>query len=157
MKLEDEINQHVFRSEHHKLFLNLIVTHHWLVSQTSSVFEDEDITPPQYNVLRILRGAKVPLSIHTIRSRMLDKMSDTSRMVDRLVSKGLIEKRASTCDRRQAEVVICAAGKALLKRMDHKVDSLDRLLEPIPEKEAKKINHYLDALRKEVPDADHDL
>jgi len=92
MSLEKDIQQKQFRNEYQKGIVNLIFTYNWLNEKMKKVFEKQGITGQQYNILRILRGAGKPISTLQIRERMLDKMSDTSRIVDRLVLKGLAKK-----------------------------------------------------------------
>ena len=86
MGIEQEI-QSKFRGEYHKMMVNLIYTYNWVMERSKKFFEKADLTPQQFNILRILRGAGKPLSTMQIRQRMLDKMSDTSRIVERLVKK----------------------------------------------------------------------
>src|SRR6201985_440587 len=100
MALENEINQRKFRTEYQKARINIIYTYNWLSERINTIFEEWDITPRQFNILRILRGAGKPISTMQIRQRMLDKMSDTSRLVDRLLLKGLVKKTANAGDRR---------------------------------------------------------
>jgi len=92
MSLEKDISQANFRNEHQKAAINLIYSYNWMNEQMKPFFERVDITSQQFNILRILRGAGAPLSTLQIRQRMLDKMSDTSRIVDRLIAKGLVQK-----------------------------------------------------------------
>ena len=84
MGIEKDINQQKFRNEFQKASINLIYTFNWVSEKMKVFFENQDITSQQFNILRILRGAHKPLSTLQIRERMLDKMSDTSRIVDRL-------------------------------------------------------------------------
>src|SRR6476469_1914886 len=105
MKLEKEIQQlHSFRSERHKLMVNNIYSSNWINEKLKNFLDSEDITSQQYNILRILRGSPVPLSTLQIRERMIDRMSDTSRIVDRLVIKGLIDKKTSSADKRLVDI-----------------------------------------------------
>ncbi len=100
MSLETDINQHSFNSESQKAIINLIYTYHWVTDKIKNTLSPEDITLQQYNILRILRGSDPePLSTLKIRERMLDKMSDTSRIVDRLLIKKLVVKKISSVDR----------------------------------------------------------
>ena len=85
MSIEKDISQRKFNSEFQKVMVNLIYTHNWMMERMKQFFEQADLTPQQFNILRILRGAGQPLSTLQIRQRMLDKMSDTSRIVDRLI------------------------------------------------------------------------
>ncbi|MEJ7587627.1 MAG: MarR family transcriptional regulator [Ferruginibacter sp.] len=92
MSIDKDIKQSSFKSEHQRAIINLIFTYNWTTEQLKQIFDKEDLTLQQFNILRILRGIKTPLSTLQIRERMLDKMSDTSRIVDRLIIKGLEKK-----------------------------------------------------------------
>ena len=92
MGIEKDISQAKFSNEYQKATINLIYTFNWMNEQIKNMLDQYDITPQQFNILRILRGAGKPLSTLQIRQRMLDKMSDTSRIVDRLIKKGLVKK-----------------------------------------------------------------
>ena len=94
MKLEDEIHQKKFSSEFQKLTINLIYTNNWIASKHAEYFKNSDITVQQYNVLRILRG-QFPntSSVKLIKERMLDKMSDASRIIDKLKIKKLVVRK----------------------------------------------------------------
>ncbi len=150
MSIEKDINQPRFNSEYHKMNVNLIYTYNWVMEQSKRFFEKADLTPQQYNILRILRGAGKPLSTLQIRQRMLDKMSDTSRIVDRLLKKELVEKMICKNDRRLVDVTISDKGLALLNKLDNDTHELDSYLSSISIEEAKTMNHLLDKLRKSV-------
>ena len=106
MGLEKDINQTNFRNEYQKAAINLIYTYNWMHERMKGIFEKHDITSQQFNILRILRGAGKPISTLQIRQRMLDKMSDTSRIVDRLVVKELVQKNTCINDKRLVDVSI---------------------------------------------------
>jgi DNA-binding MarR family transcriptional regulator len=125
MSLENDIQQAKFRNEYQKAAINLIYTFNWLTEKNKQFFDKADITSQQFNILRILRGAGVPLSTLQIRQRMLDKMSDTSRIVDRLVKKELVKKVICKTDRRLVDVTISDKGLSLLKDLDNYNDELD--------------------------------
>src|SRR5580765_8331410 len=125
MTLEKDINQQVFRSEYQKSMINLIYTFNWVNEKINRLFEPFDITQQQFNILRILRGAGQPLSTLQIRQRMLDKMSDTSRIVDRLIKKGLTKKVVCKSDRRLVDVTITEKGLKLLEKLDEMQPDLD--------------------------------
>jgi DNA-binding MarR family transcriptional regulator len=149
MTLEKEIQQqHSFRSERHKLMVNVIYSSNWINEKLKNFLEQEDITSQQYNILRILRGSHVPLSTLQIRERMIDRMSDTSRIVDRLVIKGLIDKKTSATDKRLVDIVINKKGKDVLARLDARNDELDRFVEHLSDDEALIINRLLDKMRE---------
>lgn len=111
-------------------------------------FDREKITGQQFNILRILRGAAKPLSTLQIRQRMLDKMSDTSRIVDRLVLKGLVKKSTCANDKRLVDVLITDKGKKLLEKMDAHEDEIDAVLGALSLPEVKSLNSLLDKIRK---------
>jgi DNA-binding MarR family transcriptional regulator len=146
MSIEHEI-QSKFRSEHHKIMVNLIYTYNWVMEKSKRFFEKADLTPQQFNILRILRGAGKPLSTMQIRQRMLDKMSDTSRIVDRLMKKELVLKVICQNDRRLVDITISEKGMKLLQELDNYNDEMDALLSGINEEEAKTLSHLLDKLR----------
>ncbi len=148
MTLEKDINQHVFRSEYQKSAINLIYTFNWVNEKISRLFEPYDITQQQFNILRILRGAGQPLSTLQIRQRMLDKMSDTSRIVDRLVKKGLVKKTVCREDRRLVDVLLTDKGKKLLQVMDGLNEEMDAIFKFLNESEARQLNILLDQIRK---------
>lgn len=148
MKLEDEIQQQKFKSIQQKLMLNLIYTSNWLNAKHDSFFKDSDITLQQYNVLRILRGQHPnPCSIKLIKERMLDRMSDASRIVDKLNTKKLLQRRECPNDRRSVDVIITDKGLELLKSLDH-VDELSKqMLKSLSSEEINTLNALLDKLR----------
>ncbi|HEY8399478.1 MAG TPA: MarR family transcriptional regulator [Flavihumibacter sp.] len=127
--------------------INLIYSYNWLMENTRKQLDKFDLTTQQYNILRILRGAGEPLSTLQIRQRMLDKMSDTSRIVDRLVKKGLVQKVVCSSDRRLVDVTISEKGQHLLTEMDAHANEWDKLLHNLNEEEAIELNRLLDKLR----------
>ena len=148
MSLEKDINQTKFRNEYQKASINIIFTFNWLTEQTKGIFEQEGLTSQQFNILRILRGAGQQLSTLQIRQRMLDKMSDTSRIVDRLIIKGLVKKNVCKTDKRLVDVSITDKGKKVLAKLDKQEDEMDTILSSISEAEAKTLNKILDKMRK---------
>jgi DNA-binding MarR family transcriptional regulator len=147
MALENEINQRKFRTEYQKARINIIYTYNWLSEKISSIFEEWDITPRQFNILRILRGEGKPLSTLQIRQRMLDKMSDTSRIVDRLLKKGLVRKTPNGEDRRLVDVVITSKGRKLLEKIDPFEEAADKIMTRLTVEETRTLNTLLDKLR----------
>jgi len=147
MSIEKDIQQSKFRNEYQKTVVNIIYTYNWITEKTKQFFDKGDITSQQYNILRILRGAGKPLSTLQIRQRMLDKMSDTSRIVDRLVKKDLVKKVICKTDRRLVDVTITDQGMSLLEKLDGYNDEMDALLSNVTEEEAKMLNQLLDKIR----------
>lgn len=148
MRLEDEIKQEEFNSEFQKLTLNLIFTYSWTQSRRRNFFQKYSLTPQQYNVLRILRGHHPePYSTSQIRERMLDKMSDASRIVERLCRKDLVERKTCEKDKRLVDVVITKQGLSLLNDMDEGISKMDSIFKNISEQDARILNQLLDKIR----------
>lgn len=148
MGIENEINQtKPFRSEFQKATINLIYTHNWLSLKMKSFFKPYGITIQQYNVLRILKGANKPLSTSCIRKRMIEKMADTSRLVERLSAKGWVERVANAEDKRLVDITITQEGLEYVLQLE----GVDRFVESIYDNltadEAEKLNVILDKLR----------
>ena len=147
MSIENEINQKSFNNEYQKSVINLIYTYNWIIEKIKGFLDRFDITSQQFNILRILRGAGEPLSTLKIRQRMLDKMSDTSRIVDRLVKKGLVKKVVCKTDKRLVDVTITEKGKKLLEKLDEYQEEMDGILKNLTEDEAATLNRLLDKVR----------
>ncbi len=147
MSIEKDIQQAKFRNEYQKTVVNLIYTYNWMMEKHRQFFDRADITSQQFNILRILRGAGMPISTLQIRQRMLDKMSDTSRIVDRLVKKGLVKKVVCKSDRRLVDVSITEKGLSLLEKLDGSGEEMDMILGSLSEEEARSLNFLLDKIR----------
>ena len=130
--------------------INIIYTANWLNEKMGQILSTEDITQQQFNILRILRGSDTPLSTLKIRERMLDKMSDTSRIVDRLIVKGLVEKTACVKDKRLVDITVTKKGLQLLEKLDALNEHIDSILKGVNEKEATTMNQILDKLREDT-------
>ena len=148
MGIEKDIQQTKFRNEYQKMGINIIYTANWLNERIGQILNGEKITQQQYNILRILRGSETPLSTLKIRERMLDKMSDTSRIVDRLVAKELVEKSSCLKDKRLVDITLSKIGLQLLEKLDHYNNQIDAILSGINEQEAAIMNQILDKLRE---------
>lgn len=147
MSIEKDISQRKFKTEYQKAMINLIFTHNWMMERMKLFFEQADLTPQQFNIMRILRGAGQPLSTLQIRQRMLDKMSDTSRIVDRLIKKGLAKKVICKSDRRLVDVSITEKGLKLLEKLDDTQNDLDNIISNLSDTDAKQLNKLLDKIR----------
>ncbi len=149
MRIEEAIQQNKpFRSEHHRAMVNLIFTHNWILERHRELFKPYGITNQQYNVLRILKGSyPTPISTCVIRERMLDKMSDVSRMIDRMELKGWVVKSICENDKRLVDVVVTDAGLDLLSSIDSEENGMDSLLEVLTPEEAATLNELLDKIR----------
>lgn len=151
MTIEEEIKQNNFASSYEKLAFNLIYSCRWLETFLKKNFAEHDLTMQQYNILRILRGsAPAPLSTLQIRERMIDKMSDTSRIVGRLMLKQLVTKHSSKRDNSLVEVYITPKGLDLLKRLDDIDHKIAEHFNRITENEALLISDLLDRMHSVI-------
>jgi DNA-binding MarR family transcriptional regulator len=148
MGIEKDINQYQFRNNYQKAEVNLIYTCNWINEKMKQIIDEADITTQQYNILRILRGSKEPISTLQIRDRMLDKMSDTSRIVDRLVKKELAEKTTCVSDKRLVDIRISDKGLALLESLDIRNNDIDNIMRSLTEEEAIQLSNLLDKIRE---------
>ncbi len=148
MSIEKDIKQSSFRSEYQKAIVNLIFTYNWTTEQFKHLFEGEDLTMQQFNILRILRGSETPLSTLQIRERMLDRMSDTSRIVDRLILKGLVKKLPCKTDKRLVDITITSQGLKILDKLDLHEDKMENILKSLTEDEVITFNKLLDKIRQ---------
>lgn len=147
MKIEDEIKQQKFKTPHQKAVLNLIYTTSWMQGRQKDIFKTFGITLQQFNILRILRGQHPSSTSATeIKSRMLDKNSDVSRLLDRLLAKKVITKRVSANDKRAADVNLTEEGLELLRAIDKKQNQIDNVL-LLSEEEAIILSDLLDKSR----------
>lgn len=148
MRLEDAIQQRRFRNEHLKAMVNILYSHSWLEERIKKFLKKRDVTMQQYNILRILRGAKQPISTMQIRERMLDRMSDTSRIIDRMLIKEIVEKKLNSNDKRLVDITITDKGLQILNELDSLNHELDGILSAtLSPGEAKMLNDLLDKMR----------
>lgn len=148
MRLEDEIKQPKFKSEHQKALINLMYTHNQIINKMNIFFKEFDLTRQQYNVLRILRGqGDNPVTVNLIKDRMLDKMSDASRIIQRLKTKKLVDCHQDSDDRRALAVVISKKGLQLLKTIDDRNSGFEDIINSLTVEEAKQLNSLLDKVR----------
>jgi DNA-binding MarR family transcriptional regulator len=147
MKIEEEIQQKKFRDIHQKAMLNLLYTANWVQSKQQDFFKTYSITGQQFNILRILKGQH-PKSISgtEIKSRMLDRNSDVSRLLDRLALKNLINKSTCPSDKRATDVSISEAGLELLKTID-KIEKDKAPVLSLTDEEAEILSNLLDKSR----------
>ncbi|MEI8074510.1 MAG: MarR family transcriptional regulator [Bacteroidota bacterium] len=150
MGIEKDIQQYQFRNDFQRAEVNLIFTCNWLNERIKQIIDEADITTQQYNILRILRGSKKPLSTLQIRDRMLDKMSDTSRIVDRLIIKELVDKSVCITDKRLVDICISEKGLHLLEQLDSRNGDIDHLLQNLTNDEALHLSRLLDKIREKT-------
>jgi DNA-binding MarR family transcriptional regulator len=148
MRIDEEIQSTNFEDNYHKAVVNISYTYGWLNNAFRCKFEKHKLTNQQFNVLRILRGQyPKPATINLIKERMLDKMSDASRIVDRLVQKGLVSRCTNNTDRRAVDIRISEKGLEILAVMDNEFKPKEILKNNLSEEEAVKLSELLDKLR----------
>ncbi|MBT8232127.1 MAG: MarR family transcriptional regulator [Saprospiraceae bacterium] len=150
MRIEEAIKQlKPFVSEAQKAGVNLMFTHNWYESQLSEFFKTYGLTTKQYNILRILKGANKSVSTSFIRERLLDKMSDVSRIVDRMAKKSLVKKETCETDKRLVDVALTEKGISILKLIGKEISKFDALFDNLTENEIIQLNNLLDKFRGE--------
>jgi DNA-binding MarR family transcriptional regulator len=148
MALEQDIKQEKFNNEHEKAVINIMYTSGWVYNLNSARFKPYGITPEQYNVLRILRGsAPRPMMLADITSRMIDKSSNATRLVEKLRQKGLLKREICENNRRQVDIFITEKGLNVLKKIDQEAEHYLSALKTITKAEAQELNRILDKLR----------
>lgn len=148
MSLEEGIKQEKFSSEYHKLTINIAFTNSYLTNLLNNYLKPYELSMQQYNVLRILRGQHPsPVSINSITDRMIDKMSNASRLVEKLRKKDMIQRETCSADKRQVDVCITTKGLTALTEIDTLMAGFERQFEHIDVKEVALANKVLDDLR----------
>ena len=148
MKIEQAIQQKKFRSEQHKAHINVLYTAAWLSLQMTRMLKPYGITSQQFNILRILKGLYPdPATIKLLTSRMIDKTSNTSRLVDKLLAKGLLDRIECSQDRRRVDIRITDKGLELINTASEKLNLLEEGMFQLEELEATELNRLLDKMR----------
>ncbi len=148
MNIEKEIFQPKFKSKNHKTIVNIIYTFNWLYEKQFNFIKPFGLTVQQFNILRILRGQyPKPATVKLLKERMLDKMSDASRLVEKLRAKGFVDRKLCDKDRRNVDVVITNEGLALLEKIDEKEKEAEDLLKNLKSEELDLLNDLLDKIR----------
>ncbi|MFA9220808.1 MAG: MarR family winged helix-turn-helix transcriptional regulator [Sediminibacterium sp.] len=145
----EEIQQSEFSDAYQKLGINILFTAAWFGEINRIALKDFDISLPQYNVLRILRGQKgQAISVAGLCERMIDKSSNASRIVDKLETRKLVSRRVCDNDRRQVDVVITEMGTSLLGELDEKIPTFKTIMsKQLSSKDAEALNFALDQIR----------
>ena len=140
------------RNDFQLVRLNIFLTESWLMDSMRKFFDEFDITAQQYNIMRIVETCEIPLSILQIREKMLEKMCDASRLIDRLILKELVFKKISNVDKRLVEVYLTDKGRALLSQIKEQIDQLEHpIRKNITEQEAATLCSLLSKLRGTEP------
>ena len=148
MGISEDLKQRNFNSETSKSVVNIIFTGNWMMQQMNELLKPFGLTPQQYNVLRILRGQQNnPMTVLGITERMLDKMSNASRLVDKLLEKKLVLRRECPKDRRAVDIIILPAGLALLEEIDQVQNRWEMNFKGIGQDKMGQLNELLDEFR----------
>lgn len=147
-RIEDEIKQSKFNSEEEKLLVNIIFTHNYLQSQFEQMLKKYNITPQQYNILRILKGQyPKSISLGSIKDRMLDKNSDASRIIERMRKKNLVKRKICPTNRRAVEICITQNGIDLLNQIQPDLIKYHQTISHLKKEEMEILNNLLDKIR----------
>ncbi|OOQ61046.1 MarR family winged helix-turn-helix transcriptional regulator [Mucilaginibacter pedocola] len=148
MGIEEDIQSTNFEDNYHKAVINLSYTYGWITNLSRPKFEQYNLTQQQFNILRILRGQyPKPATVNLLKERMIDKMSDASRIVDRLVQKGLVSRCTNNKDRRAVDIRISDQGLDVLSTMDKEFKTKDMLQDNLTLEEAGLLSDLLDKMR----------
>jgi DNA-binding MarR family transcriptional regulator len=148
MRLEKEIEQQKFKNEFNKAIINIIYTSGWLNSIITQRLKPFGISTQQFNILRILRGQHPePATIQLIQQRMLDKMSNVSRLVEKLRVKKMLDRKTCPEDRRAMNVLITEIGLELLNEIEESDHSWDQNFNKLSDSDLEKLNKLLDGFR----------
>ncbi len=148
---ESEIGIRAFRNEWQKASISILYTHGILINTYEKFFKKYEVTVQQYNALRILRTeSPKPVSTSYLRDKMLDKMSDASRLVSRLGVKGLVDVKQNPSDKRLVNILISDKGLRLLEAIDASLHELDEKFNGLTEEEASTLVELLFKVRKSI-------
>jgi DNA-binding MarR family transcriptional regulator len=148
MKLEEEIKQPHFKTPYHRMAVNIMFTGSWIYNELSGQLRQYDLSLPQHNVLSILKGQYPnPCMLGLIQERMLDRESNATRLVDKLLQKGLVNRCQCPENRRKVDIVITPAGLALLEKTAALIDNIQSRYETLTPEEAILLDTLLDKLR----------
>jgi MarR family 2-MHQ and catechol resistance regulon transcriptional repressor len=146
MKIEERVQAN-FSSEQQKVIINLRITSNVIAAYQQQFMDRFDLTMPQFNILRILRGAKGPINVNTVKERMIERSPNTTRLMDKLIEKGLIERIRCEQDRRVVYVSISELGQDLLSQIDRAPEFSNITKPTISDQDAAQLSDLLDKLR----------
>ncbi|MEB3344619.1 MarR family transcriptional regulator [Aquimarina gracilis] len=149
MKIEDIIKTEVQLPPSRKAIINLLYTENWIMDKINLELKPHDISIQQFNVLRILKGQKgQPANLSTIQERMVSKMSNTTRLVDKLISKGYVQRIPCESNRRKVEITITEEGKTFIEKISPLMNAFEeRITSNLSEKDLILLNELLNKLR----------
>ncbi|MGM0477902.1 MAG: MarR family winged helix-turn-helix transcriptional regulator [Bacteroidota bacterium] len=144
-RIDEELNAK-FKSEHHQAVVNVRYTSNWIGAYHNRQLKLFDLTLPQFNIMRILRGAGKQLSIKVIKDRMLEKSPNTTRLIDKLIDKKFVKRMRCDEDRRVVYVAITKKGRSVLEEIDQVFDDIYNA-QNFTLEEARQLNYLLDKMR----------
>lgn len=150
--LEDIIKTKPIKDPYSRAYLNIMYTGTWLLGRINQVLKPFDLTEPQYNVLRILRGQQgEAMPLFEIQDRMIQKMSNVSRLIDKLLEKGLVVRKECRDNRRKVDIMITKKGLDMLDAVEPNLNSLfDGVSKNLKKEDARVLGELLDTLRKDL-------
>ena len=134
-----------FKNNKVKALINIKYTANWLLSKEIDYFKPFGISPQQYNILRILRGAGQPTKVQVIKARMIERAPNATRLMDKLCDKNLIDRTRCDHDRRVVFIDISKNGLTLLNEIDASIDI--KFMDNLSESEAEILSNLLDKIR----------
>lgn len=148
MEIEKAIHQKKFANERERVIVNILYTSSWLSNLQMGVFKEYDLSMPQYNVMRILKGQyPKPAAVNMIMERMIDKSSNVSRIVEKLRTKGLVLRTECPLDRRQVDVMLTQSGIDLLAECTKELSVIQTITDKLDDAENKELNRLLNKIR----------
>ncbi len=149
MKLEEELRTEKFKTEQQRSALSILFTANWIEERTNDCFKRFGISQEQYNVLRILKGQKgKPANLSTVQERMIHRMSNATRLVEKLKQKGYVNRVTCEDNRRKVEITITEQGMALLEQIDPILAKTEiDIFERLNEQEIRDIGILMDKVR----------
>jgi DNA-binding MarR family transcriptional regulator len=147
-RIEDIINTN-FHGEHHKAVVNVRYSSNFIGHFYTTQFAKYELSLPQFNILRILRGTKETISIKTVKDRMIEKSPNTTRLIDKLIAKDLIKRSRGRKDKRVVYVSITEKGLKTLEDIDNQFEEM-YFSKNLTEEEASTLNYLLDKFRSEL-------
>jgi DNA-binding MarR family transcriptional regulator len=150
MKIEDEIKQSKFKDEYQKVAINIFFTASWMNSLNAEALKPFKISIQQFNILRILKGMHPePVTVKLLTERMIDKMSNASRLVDKLKAKNFVERKSCPSDRRRVDISITDLGLKTVNEASKALEaSMDQRMTSISKEEAALLSDLLDKIRE---------
>ncbi len=148
MKLEEEIKQEHFKNTFYKAILNIRLTESWLSNQVNQTLKPFGLSQEQYNVLRILKGQyPKPSPLQLISERMVNRMSNATRLVEKLRQGGLVTRQECPGNRRKVDILITNKGQDVLDQVKPHLESTIDQMKNLSIEEAEQLNDLLDKFR----------